>query len=74
MPHTWKTRPVHQVLLKILKEEGAINDDDLFDELNDEFPDIGMKDFNKYLMNLEVNGKIHTTSMSRGKKRVELAE
>ncbi|MFW6111018.1 MAG: hypothetical protein ACOC6H_03175 [Thermoproteota archaeon] len=72
--NTWKTLPVHHVLLKILEKKRAMKDEDLFDELHDEFKDIGFKDFNKYLMNLEISGKIRTTSISRGKKRVELVE
>lgn len=69
---TWKTRPVHHVLLEILKKKGAVTDADLFDELKEEFKDIGFKDFNELLMRLEIGGKVRTTSMSRGKRRIEL--
>lgn len=51
-----------------------MNDDDLFHELKDEFKDIGYKDFNKYLMSLEISGKIRTATISRGKRRVELVD
>lgn len=69
---TWKTRPVHHVVLEILKKKGAMTDADLFDELKDKFQGIGYKDFNKFLMGLEIRGKIRTTSLSRGKRRIEL--
>lgn len=69
---TWKTRPAHHVLLEILKKKGAMTDVDLFDELKDEFEGMGFKDFNEVLMGLEIGGKIHTTSLSRGKRRIEL--
>lgn len=69
---TWKTRPVHHVLLEILKKKGAVTDVDLFGELKEEFKDIGFKDFNELLMRLEIGGKVRTTSMSRGKRRIEL--
>jgi hypothetical protein len=49
-------------------------DDDLFSQLKEEFEDLGYKDFNNILMRLEVTGKIRTTSMSRGKRRVELIQ
>ncbi len=68
---TWKTCPVHHALLEILKKKGAMVDVDLFDELRNEFEDIGFKDFNELLMRLEIGGKIRTTSMSRGKRRIE---
>jgi hypothetical protein len=71
---TWKTRPAYFVLLEILTKKGDMTDDDLFGQLKEEFEDLGYKDFNDILMRLEVSGKIRTTSMSRGKRRVELIE
>jgi hypothetical protein len=71
---TWKTRPAYFVLLEILNKKGDMTDDDLFGQLKDEFEDLGYKDFNDILLRLEVTGKIRTTSMSRGKRRVELIQ
>ena len=71
---TWKVRPAYFVLLEILNKKGDMTDDDLFSQLKEEFEDLGYKDFNDILMRLEVSGKIRTTSMSRGKRRVELIQ
>jgi hypothetical protein len=71
---TWKIRPAYFVLLEILNKKGDMVDDDLFTQLKEEFEDLGYKDFNDILMRLEVSGKIRTTSMSRGKRRVELIQ
>jgi hypothetical protein len=71
---TWKTRPAYFVLLEILTKKGDMTDDALFSQLKEEFEDLGYKDFNDILMRLEVTGKIRTTSMSRGKRRVELIQ
>lgn len=71
---TWKARPAHYVLLEILKKKGAMTDVDIFNALKDELKDIGFKDFNELLMRLEIGGKIRTSSLSRGKRRVELIE
>ena len=68
----WKTRPAYFVLLEVLNKKGAMTDVELFDALNEEFEDLGFKDFNELLMQLEVRGKVRTTSAARGKKRVEL--
>jgi len=68
----WKTRPAYFVLLEILNKKGAMTDVELFDALNEEFKDLGFKDFNELLMQLEVRGKVRTTSVARGKRRVEL--
>lgn len=69
---TWKTRPAYFVLLEILQKKGSMSDTDLFEALNAEYPDLGIKDFNELLMRLEISGKIRTTSMARGKRRIEL--
>jgi hypothetical protein len=71
---TWKIRPAYFVILEILNKKGDMVDDDLFSQLKEEFDDLGYKDFNDILMKLEVSGKIRTTSMSRGKRRVELVQ
>jgi len=71
---TWKIHPAHYVLLDILKKKGAMKDSDLFNALKAELKDIGFKDFNELLMRLEIGGKIRTSSLSRGKRRVELIE
>ena len=71
---TWKTRPPYYVLLEVLNKKGDMTDDDLFDALKDEFEDLGYRDFNELLMRLEVSGKIRTSSMARGKRRIELIQ
>jgi hypothetical protein len=71
---TWKTRPAYFFLLEILQKKGDMTDDDLYEQLKDEFEDLGFKDFNELLLNLEVSGKIRTTSMARGKRRIELVQ
>jgi hypothetical protein len=71
---TWKVRPAYFVVLEILNKKGDMVDDDLFSQLKEEFDDLGYKDFNNILLRLEVSGKIRTTSMSRGKRRVELIQ
>ena len=68
----WKTRPSYFAILETLQKKGDMTDDDLFSQLKDEFEDLGFKDFNELLLNLEVSGKIRTSSMARGKRRIEL--
>ncbi len=71
---TWKTRPAYAALLDVLSRKGDMTDDDLFDVLKEEYDDLGFKDFNELLMRLEVAGKIRTSSMARGKRRIELIQ
>jgi hypothetical protein len=49
-----------------------MTDAELFDALNEEFEDLGFRDFNELLMRLEIGGKIRATSMARGKRQIEL--
>jgi hypothetical protein len=71
---TWKTRPANFVLLEILGKKGDLTDDELFNQLSSEFEDLGFKDFNNLLLSLEVSGKIRTSGMSRGKRRIEIVQ
>ena len=71
---TWKTRPAHFILLETLNKKGDMTDDDLFDVLHEEYEDLGYRDFNELLMRLEVAGKIRSSSMARGKRRIELIQ
>jgi hypothetical protein len=61
-------------MLEALNKKGDMTDDDLFDALKEQFEDLGYKDFNELLMRLEVSGKIRTSSMARGKRRIELVQ
>jgi len=70
----WKTRPAYFVLLETLAKKGDMTDDDLFGQLKSEFEDLGFKDFNELLLKLEVSGKIRTSSLARGKRRIELSQ
>ncbi len=51
-----------------------MTDDDLYEQLEEEYEDLGFKDFNELLLKLEVSGKIRTSSMARGKRRIELVQ
>jgi hypothetical protein len=71
---TWKTRPAYFVMLEVLTKKGDLTDDELYAQLKSEFDDLGFKDFNDLLLKLEVSGKIRTSSMARGKRRIELVQ
>jgi transcription initiation factor IIE alpha subunit len=70
----WKTRPDYFFVLEILNKKGDMTDDELFSQLKGEYEDLGFKDFNEVLLKLEVSGKIRTSSMARGKRRIELVQ
>ncbi len=55
-----------------IKQEGDMGEVELFKTFKTEFEDLGFRDFNELLMQLEVSGKIWTTSPVPGKRRVVL--
>jgi len=61
-------------MLEVLTKKGDLTDDELYAQLKSEFDDLGFKDFNDLLLKLEVSGKIRTSSMARGKRRIELVQ
>jgi hypothetical protein len=71
---TWKTRPAYFFIIETLRKKGDMPENDLYNALQGEFEDLGYKDFMEILLKLEVAGKIRTTSLARGKKRVELVQ
>ncbi len=71
---TWKTRPAYFYLLEVLKKKGDMTDEVLYDQMHDEYEDLGFKDFNMLLLKLEVSGKVRVSSMARGKRRIELVQ
>ena len=52
----------------------AVTDVDLYDIVSEEFDDVGFADLNRFLMNLELEGKIYVSSLTKGKRRVELVK
>jgi hypothetical protein len=70
----WKTRPSYFFALEILQKKGDLTDDEMFAQIKSEYEDLGFKDFNELLLKLEVSGKIRTSSMARGKRRIELVQ
>jgi hypothetical protein len=68
---TWKIHPVDSFILEVLSKKGAMTDSDLLEIVSEEFKDIGLADFNRLLMNLEIEGKVYVSNLTKGKRRVE---
>jgi hypothetical protein len=55
-----------------LEKKGAMIDTELFNLLREIRGELGFVDFNKTLMKMEVAGLIYVSSLTKGKRRVEL--
>ena len=51
-----------------------MTDDELFDVLKETHEDLGFGALNKTLMKMEVQGMIYVSSLTKGKRRVELVK
>jgi len=71
---TWKPHPLDLTIVEILEKKGAITDEELFDLLRETHEDLGFGALNKTLMKMEVEGKVYVSSLTKGKRRVELVK
>jgi len=71
---TWKPHPIDLAIVESLERKGASTDIELFDLLRDRYGSVGFGSFNKVLMHLEIEGKVHVSSLIKGKRRVELVK
>lgn len=61
-------------IIELLENKGSMSDMDLFNLLKESQEDVGFRTFNQTLMKMEIEGKIHVSSLTRGKRRVELVK
>ena len=60
--------------MEVLERKGAMTDGELFDLLKEVHEDLGFGVLNQTLMKMEVEGKVMVSSLTRGKRRVELVK
>jgi len=69
---TWYPHPLDLTIVEILEKKGAMTDTELFDVLKETHEDLGFEALNKTLMKMEVEGMVYVSSLTKGKRRVEL--
>jgi len=71
---TWKSRPFDLTIVEILEKKGPMTDAELLDLLKETHEDLGFGMLNQMLMKMEVEGKVYVSSLTKGKRRVELVK
>jgi len=71
---TWHPHPLDLTIVEVLEKKGAMTDEELFDLLRETHEDLGFGALNKTLMKMEVQGKVYVSSLTKGKRRVELVK
>jgi Fe2+ or Zn2+ uptake regulation protein len=68
----WNSIPVRNVILTILaKHQGVILDNELVAIVEKDYGELSPSELNKALMNLENNGIIHVSRITKTKRRIE---
>jgi len=70
----WRPHPLDLTVVEVLEKKGAMTDTELFDLLREAHEDLGFGDLNKTLMKMEVAGLVYVSSLTKGKRRVELVK
>jgi len=68
----WKSRPLDLAIIEVLEKKGPMTDGELLDFLKEMHEDVGFGMLNQTLMRMEVEGKVYVSSLTKGKRRVEL--
>jgi len=71
---TWKPHPLDLTIVEVLEKKGPMTDAELLDLLKETHEDLGFGVLNQTLMRMEVEGKVYVSSLTRGKRRVELVK
>ena len=71
---TWYPHPLDLTIVEVLEKKGAMTDAELFDVLRETHEDLGFGALNRTLMKMEVQGKVYVSSLTKGKRRVELVK
>lgn len=73
MSKFWRSKPLYTAIVEVLgRKQGSMLDSELYDALREQYEDLGFIAFNKVLMKLEMNGKIHVYNVTKNKRGVEL--
>jgi ABC-type transport system involved in cytochrome c biogenesis ATPase subunit len=71
---TWKVQPLYMTIIEVLEKKGSMTDTELLEFLKAFDKDTGMSDLSDALMRMEVTGLINVSSLSKGKRLVELSK
>lgn len=69
---TWKPQPLNTVVIELLQRKGPLNDAELHSMVKDIFGDVSFDVLNKELLRLEIGGLIQVSTLTKGRRRVEL--
>lgn len=71
---TWKVQPLPIVIMEILRRKGSLTDADLLEALKSSplYKDLNFNELNKTLMKMEITGLVSVSSLTKGRRLVQL--
>ena len=73
LTHFWDPEPTYTAIVELLeKKQGALTDAELYKALKADREDFSLRDLNRALMKLEVDGIVHVFDLTKNKRRIEL--
>jgi hypothetical protein len=70
----WKPHPLYTTIVEILERKAPLTDVELYELIKETHGEAGFGDLNKTLMRLEIQGKVYISTLTKGKRGVELTE
>ena len=74
---TWKVQPLPMIIVEILRRKGSLTDIDLLEALKSSsslYRDLSFDELNKTLMKMEITGLISVSSLTKGRRLVQLVK
>jgi transcription initiation factor IIE alpha subunit len=62
------------VIVEILEKKGSLTDVDLLEALKSIYKDLSINELNKTLMRMEITGLISVSSLTKGRRLVQLTK
>lgn len=71
---TWRSQPLYTAIIEYLEKKGSLSDIELLEMLRSSpaYKDLSFNDLNKVLMKMEIAGLISVSSLTKGKRLVQL--
>ncbi|MBS7604788.1 MAG: hypothetical protein QXR84_00910 [Candidatus Bathyarchaeia archaeon] len=72
----WRPQPLHITILEILEKKNSLTDVELLEMLRNTYgyKDISFNELNKTIMRMEITGLILVSSLTKGKRLIQLAK
>lgn len=71
---TWKIQPLNMVIVEILEKKSSLTDVELLEALKSIYKDLSINELNKTLMRMEITGLISVSSLTKGRRLVQLTK